>query len=139
MIEFHSETDFELTDEKLVADWILRVAHKHGKSISEISYVFCTDEYLLDMNQRFLNHDTLTDIITFDYTVGNEIGGDVFISTERVAENAVDFGAEFNEELRRVIIHGVLHLCGFKDKSEDDEVQMRKLEDEALEMFHVER
>ncbi|WP_298144962.1 rRNA maturation RNase YbeY [Flavobacterium sp.] len=138
MIEFHSETDFELTDEKLVTDWILRVAHKHGKAISEISYVFCTDEYLLDMNQRFLNHDTLTDIITFDYTVGNEIGGDVFISTERVAENAVDFGVEFIEELRRVIIHGVLHLCGFKDKSEDDEVQMRKLEDEALEMFHVE-
>ncbi len=139
MIEFHSETDFELADEKAVSDWILQVANLHGKTISEISYVFCTDDYLLDMNQRFLNHDTLTDIITFDYTVGNEIGGDIFISVERVADNAKDFNVEFMEELRRVIIHGVLHLCGFKDKMKEDEVQMRKREDEALNMFHVEQ
>lgn len=138
MIEFHSETDFELANEKQLTDWILRIANKHGKTISEISYVFCSDAYLLDMNQRFLNHDTLTDIITFDYTVGNDIGGDVFISIERVADNAKDFGVEFTEELRRVIIHGVLHLCGFKDKTDAEETQMRKLEDEALNLFHVE-
>jgi rRNA maturation RNase YbeY len=138
MIEFHSETDFDLGNEKQVTDWIVRIANNHGKTISEISYVFCSDAYLLDMNQRFLNHDTLTDIITFDYTVGNEIGGDIFISIERVADNAKDFGVEFTEELRRVIIHGVLHLCGFIDKTEAEETQMRKLEDEALNLFHVE-
>jgi rRNA maturation RNase YbeY len=90
------------------------------------------------LNEQYLNHDTLTDIISFDYSVGNEIHGDIFISTERVKDNATDFKVSFEEELKRVMVHGVLHYCGYKDKTEEDEALMRSKEDEKIKMFHVE-
>ena len=104
-----------------------------------INYVFCDDKYLLKINQHFLNHDTYTDIISFDNSMGNELHGDIFISTERVRENAIIFEVSFEEELRRVLVHGVLHLCGYKDKTKEESDLMRSKEDEKLAMFHVEQ
>lgn len=139
MISFNYETDFHLEDEQLFEDWISRVIASENKSEGEISYIFCDDDFLHKMNVEYLNHDTLTDIISFDYSVGNELHGDIFISVERVLENAEDFKVSFDDELKRVIIHGILHYCGYKDKSEEDEVLMRQKEDEKVLMFHVER
>ena len=102
------------------------------------NYIFCDDDYLLNLNEQYLDHDTITDIISFDYSVGNELHGDIFISVERVRENAQDFSVTFEEELKRVLVHGVLHYCGYKDKSEEDEQLMRSKEDEKIKMFHVE-
>ncbi len=129
MINFNYETDFNLDNEEELATWITGVISNEGYKLEEINYVFCDDEYLHKLNVEFLNHDTLTDIISFDYTVGKLIQGDIFISVERVADNAKDFNVEFNKELQRVIVHGVLHYCGYKDKSETEEVLMREKED----------
>jgi len=104
-----------------------------------VSFIFCDDEYLLDINKRFLNHDYYTDIISFDNTMGTEINGDIFISIERVKDNASEFSVTFVEELHRVIIHGVLHFCGYKDKSDSEEKEMRAKENEKLRLFHVEQ
>lgn len=139
MISFNYETDFELQDEAKHEDWISRIITSEDKKEGEISYVFCDDEYLLQMNIQYLDHDTLTDIISFDYTVGREISGDIFISVERVKENAAEFNVPFDEELKRVMAHGILHYCGYKDKSEDDEAVMRTKEEEKIAMFHVEQ
>ncbi len=139
MISFNYETEFELSNETLFSQWISAVILSEEKSEGEISYVFCNDDFLHKINVEYLNHDTLTDIISFDYSEGNFLHGDIFISVERVADNAVDFGVSFEEELRRVMIHGILHYCGYKDKSEDDERLMRKKEDEKMKMFHVEQ
>lgn len=139
MISFNYETDFELQDEALYQDWLTRIIASEGKKEGEVNYIFCDDEYLLQINIQYLDHDTLTDIISFDYTVGNEINGDIFISVERVIENAADFGVQFEEELKRVMAHGVLHYCGYKDKSEEDEQLMRQKEDEKIALFHVEQ
>ncbi len=138
MINFNYETDFILNNEVVYSDWILKVIQSENKSLGEINYIFCDDEYLHKINMEYLQHDTLTDIISFDYTVGNEINGDIFVSVERVRDNANDFKVSFEEELKRVLIHGVLHYCGYKDKSEEDEVIMRSKEDEKINMFHVE-
>jgi rRNA maturation RNase YbeY len=92
---------------------------------------------LLTLNQEYLNHDTLTDIISFDYSIGTELHGDIFISVERVKDNALDFKVDFLEELKRVLVHGVLHYCGYKDKSESEELLMRSKEDEKIQLFHV--
>jgi len=108
-----------------------------NKKEGDINYIFCDDEYLLEINKQYLDHDYYTDIISFDYSVGNELHGDIFISLDRVRENASDFNVTFEEELKRVIIHGVLHYCGFKDKSDDEELLMRLKEDEKIKMFHV--
>ncbi len=139
MISFNYETDFELSNETQLSNWIVSVIESENKTLGEICYVFCDDEYLLKLNNEHLNHDTLTDIISFDYSIGNEISGDIFISIERVIDNANDFNTSFNNELNRVIIHGVLHYCGYKDKTINDEQNMRNKEDEKLEMFHVEQ
>jgi len=139
MIEFNYETDFELKDEAAYADWLARVIESEDKTEGEINYIFCNDEYLLAKNIEFLNHDTLTDIISFDYTMGNLISGDIFISIERVKENAADFKVAFEEELMRVIVHGVLHYCGYKDKTPEDEQLMRAKEEEKIALFHVEQ
>jgi probable rRNA maturation factor len=137
MIDFNYETDFELSDEARYANWISDVITSEGKKEGEISYIFCDDDYLLEINQQHLDHDTLTDIISFDYTVGNEISGDIFISIERVKDNASDFNVPFDEELLRVMSHGILHYCGYKDKGEDNEMLMRNKEDEKITLFHV--
>ncbi len=138
MITFNYESDFELTNEPRYSDWISRVIQSEGKKEGEISYVFCDDAYLHEINVQYLQHDTLTDIISFDYSLGNEISGDIFISVERVQENAIDFNVAFEEELLRVMAHGVLHYCGYKDKSPEDETLMRTKEEEKIAMFHVE-
>lgn len=138
MISFNYENEFELPNEDQIATWISQVILSENKKEGEINYIFCNDEYLLNLNEQYLDHDTLTDIISFDYSIGNEIHGDIFISTERVLENAADFKVTFEEELQRVLVHGVLHYCGYKDKSEADEQLMRSKEDEKIKMFHVE-
>jgi probable rRNA maturation factor len=138
MISFNYETDFELVNETQYEEWISQIIESEGFDEGEINYIFCDDEYLHKINVEYLNHDTLTDIISFDYTVGNLIQGDIFISIERVRENADDFKVSFDEELRRVLSHGVLHYCGYKDKSDKDEALMRAKEEEKMQMFHVE-
>ncbi|AXG73660.1 rRNA maturation RNase YbeY [Flavobacterium arcticum] len=138
MISFNYETNFELENESQYEDWITRVIESEDKTAGEVNYIFCDDEYLLQKNIEFLNHDTLTDIISFDYTMGNLISGDVFISVERVRENATEYNVVFEEELKRVMAHGVLHYCGYKDKSEDDAALMRSKEEEKIKLFHVE-
>lgn len=137
MISFNYELDFKLVDEKLYADWISKVISSEIKNGGDINYIFCDDDYLIEINQQYLNHDTLTDIISFDYSIGNELHGDIFISVERVRENAIDFNVSFEDELKRVMIHGILHYCGYKDKTEDEEKVMRAKEEEKMLMFHV--
>jgi len=139
MIEFNYETEFTLENEGAISNWISNVIKSENKKVGEINYIFCDDEYLLQINQEHLQHDFYTDIISFDYTVGNEINGDVFVSVERVKDNALDFNVSFEEELKRVLVHGVLHYCGYKDKSEADVLLMRSKEDEKIAMFHVEQ
>jgi probable rRNA maturation factor len=139
MISFNYQTDFELEDEKLFSNWISAVILSEDKGEGEISYIFCDDEYLLKINREYLKHDTLTDIISFDYGEGNFLHGDIFISVERVQENAIEYNVSFLEELKRVMAHGVLHYCGYKDKSESDEKLMRQKEEEKIKMFHVEQ
>ena len=138
MISFNYETDFELDNEAHYEDWISRIIESEGFDEGEINYIFCDDDYLHKINVEYLDHDTLTDIISFDYTVGNLIQGDIFISIERVRDNANDFNVSFDEELKRVLSHGVLHYCGYKDKSPKDEALMRSKEEEKMQMFHVE-
>ncbi|SFB09005.1 rRNA maturation RNase YbeY [Flavobacterium swingsii] len=137
MISFNYEIDFEIQEETIYTNWISSVIVSENKSEGEINYIFCDDDYLVEINQQYLNHDTLTDIISFDYSLGNEIHGDIYISIERVRENAEEFKVPFEEELKRVMIHGVLHYCGYKDKSESDELLMRSKEDEKIKLFHV--
>ena len=139
MISFNYETSFKLTNEIQIATWISEVILSENKKEGEINYIFCDDNYLLNLNNQYLNHDTLTDIISFDYSVGNELHGDIFISVERVEENAVDFSVGFEEELKRVLVHGILHYCGYKDKTEEQEQEMRQKENEKIKMFHVEQ
>ena len=137
MISFNYELDFKLDQEGLYADWISNVISSENKVEGDINYIFCDDDYLVEINKRYLDHDTLTDIISFDYTIGNKLQGDIFISIERVGENAIDFNVDFNEELKRVMVHGILHYCGYKDKGEDEERLMRQKEEEKMKMFHV--
>jgi rRNA maturation RNase YbeY len=132
MIEYLSQTDFQLENSEAVTNWISDIIESKGKIEGDISYVFCDDEYLLAINKEFLNHDTLTDIISFDYSLGDQIHGEIYISVERVKENAEDFKVDFLDELHRVMIHGILHYCGFGDKSEKEALEMRGLEETAL-------
>lgn len=132
MISFNYETDFKLKDEAFFSDWISNVIMSEGFKEGDINYIFCSDNYLHKINVDFLNHDTLTDIISFDYSVGKELHGDVYISVDRVEDNAKDFEVSFDDELSRVLVHGVLHYCGYKDKTEEDKKLMRSKEDEYL-------
>lgn len=135
MIYYNFETDFELENQENISIWITNTIKEEGFKLEEISYVFCDDNYLLELNINYLNHDTLTDIISFDYSVGKIISGDIFISTERVKENAAKFEVNFNNELHRVIIHGILHYCGYKDKTEEDKKIMRNKENYYLNLL----
>ncbi|MGK0254617.1 MAG: putative rRNA maturation factor [Mariniflexile sp.] len=132
MINFNYETAFSLDNEAQLSEWIVGVISSEGRKLEEVNYIFCDDAYLLKLNVEFLNHDTLTDIISFDYSVGKIIQGDIFISIERVADNAHDFNVSLREELQRVMVHGVLHYCGYKDKSESDSKLMRQKEEHYL-------
>lgn len=132
MISFNYETDFKLENETKISEWISKSINSENCKEGELNYIFCSDDYLHKINVDFLNHDTLTDIISFDYSVGKELHGDIYISVERVEDNAKDFDVSFEDELARVMIHGILHYCGYKDKSEDDAKLMRSKEDYYL-------
>ncbi|WP_411556561.1 rRNA maturation RNase YbeY [Lutibacter sp. TH_r2] len=132
MIVFNYETDFKLENEAKISDWISSCIEKYNFSEGELNYIFCDDDYLHKLNVEFLNHDTLTDIISFDYTMGSLISGDIFISIERVRENALKLSQTYDNEINRVIIHGILHYCGFKDKTKEEKFKMRAEEDSCL-------
>ncbi|MFH6603090.1 rRNA maturation RNase YbeY [Maribacter algicola] len=139
MIEFHYETDFNIANEVYYADWISRVIESELNFPSRIDFIFCEDGYLLSINQEYLDHDNYTDIITFDYSSGKQIEGDIFISVDRVKENAEKYDVDFEDELLRVMAHGVLHLMGYGDKGSVETEIMRGKEDEKIKMFHVEQ
>ncbi|MCD2258267.1 rRNA maturation RNase YbeY [Psychroserpens luteolus] len=136
MISFNYETNFILEKEAEISDWISQTILEENCREGEINYIFCNDEYLHKLNVEYLNHDTLTDIISFDYSVGKELHGDIYISVERVADNAKDFNVDFLEELSRVVIHGILHYCGYKDKTDEDIEIMRSKENHYLTTRH---
>lgn len=135
MINFNYETAFELPSEEIISKWIIEAISLEERKLEEVNYVFCDDDYLHKLNVEFLKHDTLTDIISFDYSIGKIIQGDIFISVERVGDNAKDFGVSFNDELNRVIIHGILHYCGYKDKTKEDAKLMREKENHYLRLL----
>ena len=132
MIAFNYETNFLLKDEKSLESWIEQVASEKGFEVGEINYIFCDDDYLHKLNVEFLQHDTLTDVISFDNSLGKLINGDIFISIERVKDNALDFNVSLENEIQRVMIHGVLHYMGYKDKSDKEKSEMRNAENTAL-------
>ncbi|MBT7851506.1 MAG: rRNA maturation RNase YbeY [Formosa sp.] len=129
MISFHSEVPFEISNPDSTAAWLSSIISQENYKEGEVSIVFCDDAFLHKLNLEFLNHDTLTDVISFDYSVGKEIHGEIFISIERVQENATEFNQTFTSELSRVMAHGVLHYCGYKDKSDSDAATMRSKEE----------
>lgn len=139
MIEFHYETDYELKNETKFADWITRLIISEAGVVGGIAYIFCSDEYLSGINQKHLGHETLTDIITFEYSEGKLVSGDIFISVDRVMENAKTFKVTFENELLRVMAHGLLHMLGYNDKTESETTEIRTKEDEKIRMFHVEQ
>lgn len=137
-IRFSSQSgNFELDEPEKVRQWLTAVVKRRGKTVGNINYLFCDDEYLLAANQRYLQHDTYTDIITFDYVAGGLISGDIMISIDRVGENAEKFGVTFAQELHRVVVHGVLHLLGQGDKSDAEAAEMRRQEGDALELWQA--
>ena len=138
MITFQAENiDFPKIKKQATKNWIKLVAENYGKKIGDINYLFCTDEKILEVNNQYLSHDFYTDIITFDYSEGNKISGDIFISLDTVRTNSQKYNTNFMEELYRVVIHGVLHLCGIDDKSEHEEKAMRQAENKALKMIQA--
>jgi probable rRNA maturation factor len=134
MIDFQYISTEKISTEN-ISNWLKDVTTKEGKEIGELVYVFCNDDYLIEKNIQFLKHDTLTDVITFDYCNEGIINGDILISTERVKENALKYEVDFLTELHRVIVHGLLHLLGYKDKSESDTAIMREKENYYLKLI----
>ena len=132
MILFHSEIGFNLSNKSLYKKWIKNCVHKEKKGVGSINYIFCDDAYLLKVNQEYLNHDTYTDIISFDYSENDKLAGDIFVSVESVRKNAKKYKISFDNELSRVLIHGILHFIGYNDKTEKEKVEMRKQEDYYL-------
>lgn len=136
MVSFNCEgVEMPDLDRQKVERWIEAVAAGHGYATGRIAYLFCDDGYILEANRKFVNHDYYTDIITFDYTCKNRIGGDIMISLDTVASNAVKFGAAYERELLRVIIHGILHLCGIDDKGPGEREIMEANENQALALW----
>ena len=135
MINYFSSTDYVVNNKDELTLWLETAIIKEGRTLGELVFNFCSDETLLKINKEFLNHDTLTDVITFDYCVNNEVSGEVFISAERVRENANEYQQSFDQEKRRVMIHGVLHLCGYKDKTDKDRALMSEMESFYLDSF----
>ena len=135
MILFHTLTTFDLRHKLSFKSWLKSVAAAEGFRVGDINYIFCDDEYLLGINQQYLQHDTFTDIITFDYVEKKVLSGDIYISVERVKENSQIFNVSFGEELLRVLSHGLLHLCGYKDKTDAEAAEMRQKEAWAMSLF----
>ena len=136
-IDFVYNTDFELSNKEQVSGWVLRVINSKGYKLGNIVYAFFNDEDLKDLNIKFLSHDYYTDVISFDETADQVVSGNIAISVDRVKENATQIGVDFEEEMHRVMIHGVLHFIGFNDKTSSEKKQIREQEDLALSMFHV--
>ncbi len=132
MISYFSEINFDLNNQEALSKWIDETIKNEGFETGDINYIFCDDDCLLEKNIKYLKHNTLTDIISFDYSEKNLIAGDIFISVDRVKENASDLGQLFEDELYRVMIHGVLHYCGYKDKTEKEQDEMTGKEDYYL-------
>ena len=131
---FAEDVKMAAVKKRETTDWIRRVASGYGKKCGDIAYIFCSDEKILEVNKAYLQHDYYTDVITFDYTEGDKIGGDIFISVDTVRSNAEQFGTDYDEELHRIIIHGVLHLCGINDKGPGEREMMTRHENEALKL-----
>ena len=130
LVSFHSEqTDYSISNENHISDWLVSVCKKEGKTLAEISIILCSDDYLLEVNRKHLNHDYYTDVITFDYSESPHVSGDIFISIDRVQENAGSFGVEMVDELHRIIVHGILHLLGYTDKTSSSKEEMTSKED----------
>ncbi len=129
---FFEDTAFQFKKKTLNSKWLRLVAESEIRRVGQINIIFCSDNYILDVNQQYLQHDYFTDIITFDYCEGDRLSGDLFISVDTVRENSIEYGTEFDDELNRVIVHGVLHLIGYDDHSDDDIAVMRKKEDYYL-------
>ena len=133
IVEFSSEeVEFELENKQAVIEWLKKIIEQSGNSLRLLNFIFCSDDYLNRLNVEYLDHDTLTDIITFPYAEPPLIMGDIYISIDRVRENAQEFNVTFEQELHRVMVHGVLHLCGIGDKTPEEQRTMRQKEDEAL-------
>ena len=137
MIYFHTETVFKLPKEESYALWISGAIKTMKKELGDINFIFCDDAYLLELNIKYLKHDTLTDIISFDYSSGSVLSGDIFISVDRVKENAKKFGVDFTKELQRVLIHGILHFAGFNDKTEEEKAIMRQEENKYINLLTI--
>ena len=138
MITYHFEqTKFVFRQKTLTSKWLRLVAESEIRRIGDISIIFCSDNYILDINRRYLGHDYFTDIITFDYCEGDRLSGDLFISVDNVRENSVEYGTEFKDELNRVIVHGILHLIGYDDHTEEDVKVMRSKEDYYLSLREI--
>ena len=134
---FFEDTDFKLKNKTKIKKWLKLVAESEVFSLGAVSLIFCSDNYILDINQRFLQHDYFTDIITFDYSEGEKISGDLFISVDSVRENSIEYGTEFEEELHRVIVHGILHLIGYDDHTDEDIRTMRSKENYYLSLYDL--
>ena len=132
MIDFNYLDKFQLTNEEEVRAWLEFVLDEEDRELGEVSYIFCDDDYLYDLNVKHLKHNTLTDIISFDYSLGKVVSGDIYISVQRVEDNARDRHIEFKDELNRVMVHGMLHYIGYRDKSESQKKAMRQKEDYYL-------
>ena len=138
MIEYSYNTDFDLIQANEISLWLQNVAQSENFEIADLNYVFVSDNELYEMNVKYLNHNTLTDIITFNYVENELVSGDIFISVDRVKENAADFNVSFENELRRVMVHGLLHLMNYNDKTDEEQELMTQKENDKLKMFHVE-
>ena len=135
MVQFFFDNIEQITIPPLTKDWLQNLISSENKKLGEINYIFCDDEHLLQVNRDFLQHDYYTDVITFDYVKGKTISADIFVSLPRISDNAKSLSKDFNSELLRVLAHGVLHLCGYKDKTEDEILEMRSKEDYYLSVF----
>jgi probable rRNA maturation factor len=136
VVRFHVLQAFNFNEKKKLKEAVAELMAEEGKEFESLDYIFCSDEYLLEINQTYLKHDDLTDIITFDLSdVPGVIGGEIYISVERVQDNSLLFNTSFRDELARVVFHGALHLCGYKDKSKKEQVEIRRKEDYYLGRF----
>jgi len=135
ILYFTEDVPFPKLKRRKTSDWVKKVIISEGKSVGDISFIFCSDTYLLDVNRKYLSHDYFTDIITFDYVDNKIISGDIFISTDRINDNAKEFSTTFENEIHRILVHGVLHLLGYKDKSKKDKVLMTEKENYYLKVL----
>jgi probable rRNA maturation factor len=139
-IQFNFLEPVSLKDRTLLRQFLVSLFKKEGKKLGDLQYIFCSDDYLLDINRQYLNHDYYTDIITFDLSEkGHPINAEIYISVDRVRDNAREFGNSVRKELHRVIFHGALHLCGYKDKTPAQQKEMRKMEEKYLNLWNVPR